>query len=117
MNAERAAMWLQAWDSQGTHRTATDGDTAGAEWLAREAAGFGARVAIEEFPLDRIDPVVCYLELSGSRIDGVPVFDAPSTDDSGIAGTLGSVGSNAEIGVAELSPQAVYTGEYRELRE
>ena len=30
----RAASWLAAWDSHGNHRTATDGDNAGAEWLA-----------------------------------------------------------------------------------
>jgi len=31
----RAATWLAAWDGQGTHRTGTQGDRAGAEWLAR----------------------------------------------------------------------------------
>ena len=36
--------WLAAWDSQGNHRTATDGDNAGAEWLAAEAAALGADV-------------------------------------------------------------------------
>src|SRR5690349_1868567 len=34
---DRAARWLAAWDSHGNHRTATDGDNAGAEWLADEA--------------------------------------------------------------------------------
>jgi hypothetical protein len=45
-----------------------------------------------------------------------PVFDAPATDAQGIAGRLGGVGSNAEIGVAELSPRAVYTGEFERIR-
>lgn len=117
MNSDRAATWLQAWDSQGTHRTATHGDTAGAEWLEREATALGAHVIVEAFALDRIDPIACYLELSGSRIDGVPMFDAPTSGPDGIAGTLGSITSDADIGVAELSPQAVYTGEYRALRE
>jgi hypothetical protein len=113
---QRAARWLAAWDGQGIHRTATAGDEAGAEWLAREAAALGAAVTIEEFALDRLDPVAAFLEIGGERIDGVPVFDAPATDAAGIAGRLGPVGGDAEIVVAELSPRAVYGGEYERLR-
>ncbi len=112
----RAAAWLQAWDASGTHRTGTAGDAAGAAWLAREAASLGAGVAIEEFALDRIDPIAAYLEVDGVRFDGVPVFDAPATGADGIAGTLGAVGSDATIAVAEQSPQAAYSGAYRALR-
>lgn len=106
-----AAEWLRAWDSQGLHRTGTDSDEAGAAWLAREAAALGADVASETFSLDRIDPVAAYVEIDGRRIDGVPVFDAPPTGPNGIGGAIG-----AEIGVAELTPQSVYSGEYRTLR-
>jgi len=53
----RAAAWLRAWDSQGIHRTATAGDQAGADWLIEEAAGLGAAPAVEEFALDRLDPI------------------------------------------------------------
>ena len=108
---DRPARWLQAWDSCGIHRTGTDGDHAGAAWLAREAAALGANVAVEDFMLDRIDPVAACLGIDGRRIEGVPVFDAPAGDADGITGKLG-----AAIGVAELSPQAVYSGEYRALR-
>ena len=72
----RAAAWLQAWDASGVHRTGTEADAAGAAWLAREAASLGAGATVEEFALDRIDPVAAYLELDGVRIDGVPVFDS-----------------------------------------
>lgn len=106
-----AADWLQAWDSQGLHRTGTDGDEAGAAWLAREAASPGASVSSETFSLDRIDPVDCYVEANGIRIDGVPVFDAPPTGPEGISGTIG-----VDIGVVQLSPHAAYSGEYRTLR-
>ncbi|HEX3882682.1 MAG TPA: hypothetical protein VHW66_08495 [Stellaceae bacterium] len=106
---DRAARWLQAWDGQGTHRTATEGDHAGAAWLAAEAAALGASPEFEEFTVDRLDPGPCFLEIDGARIDAIPAFDAPSTD--GVTGHLG-----AEIAVAELSPQAVYSGEYRTLR-
>jgi len=113
---QRATAWLQAWDASGTHRTGTDGDAAGAAWLAQAAASLGAGVTIEQFALDRIDPVAAYLEIDGVRFDGVPVFDAPSTSPDGIVGTLGTAGSPASIAVAELSPHAVYSGEYRTLR-
>ena len=112
----RAASWLAAWDSQGNHRTATDGDDAGAEWLAAEAASLGADVAIEEFAVERLDPVAAFLDIDGERIPAIPAFDAPSTDRDGIGGRLGPVGSDAEIAVAELPPQAVYSGEYERLR-
>lgn len=112
----RAASWLRAWDGSGTHRTGTAGDAAGAAWLAREAASLGAQVTIEEFALDRIDPVAAYLEVDGVRFDGVPVFDAPATGAGGIAGTLGAIGNDATIAVAAQSPHAVYSGEYRALR-
>jgi hypothetical protein len=116
----RAARWLAAWDGQGTHRTATVGDDAGAEWLAREAAALGVpgavRVAIEEFALDRLDPAEAFLEIAGERIAAVPAFDAPPTDASGVTGRLGLAGGAAEIVVAELSPRAVYSGEYAQLR-
>jgi hypothetical protein len=85
-------------------------------WLAREAASLGAEVTSEAFALDRIDPVETWLEVDGRRIDGVPVFDAPPTGPDGVAGTLGPAGSDAAIGVAALSPHAVYSGEYQALR-
>lgn len=112
----RAAGWLAAWDGQGTHRTGTAGDAAGAAWLAREATRLGAEARIEEFGLDRLDPFTAFVEIGGKRIDGVPVFDAPATDAAGVTGRLGRPGSDAEIAVAELSPHAVYSGEYERLR-
>jgi hypothetical protein len=107
---DRAAAWLQAWDGQGTHRTATAGDHAGAAWLVNEAAALGAKPEIEEFTLDRLDPGPCFLEFEGTRIDAVPAFDAPASNT--VEGRLGT-----EIAVAELSPQTVYSGEYRALRQ
>jgi hypothetical protein len=54
--------------------------------------------------------------MDGERIEAVPVFDAPATDAQGIVGRLGEIGSDAEIEVAELSPRAVYTGEFERIR-
>lgn len=114
--ASRAEAWLRAWDAQGIHRTGTDGDEAGAAWLEDEVARIGAQATSETFALDRIDPVHACLELDGARIDAVPVFDAPPTGAEGITGVLGEAGGDTEVGVAELSPLAVYTGEYHRLR-
>ena len=111
---QRAARWLQAWDSQGIHRTGTPGDEAGADWLLAEAAALGATPVLESFPFDRVDPVETRLEIDGIRIAGVPVFDAPTTD--GVTGTLGPAGSGAAIVAAALSPRVVYTQAWRDLR-
>jgi len=112
----RTAAWLRAWDSQGIHRTATAGDQAGANWLTREAASLGAAPVVEEFALDRLDPIDTYLEFDSVRIPGVPVFDAPATRGDGIADILGPVGAQTSIVVAELSPRGIYTPDYEELR-
>src|SRR5215213_5480888 len=112
----RTANWLAAWDSHGNHRTGTEGDTAGAEFLAAEAASLGADVGIEEFAVERLDPIAAFLEVGDERIPAIPAFDAPATDSEGISSRLGPVGSDAEIAVAELPPQSVYSGEYERLR-
>ena len=112
----QAIAWLSAWDSQGTHRTGTVGDEAGADWLAREASRLGATPATEEFVLERFDPSDAYLEFADARIPGVPLFDAPATTADGISGTLGAIGSSAAIAVAELSPVSVHTADYEEVR-
>jgi hypothetical protein len=112
----RAASWLAMWDSHGNHRTATEGDGAGAEWLASEAALLGGDVTVEEFPVERLDPIAAYLDIGGEHIPAIPAFDAPPTDRGGIGGRLGPVGSDAEIAVAELPPHSVYSGEYERLR-
>jgi hypothetical protein len=112
----RAVAWLTAWDWQGVHRTGTVGDEASALWLAREAAGLGAKVTTETFELDRLEPIACYLELDGERISAVPAFDAPPTDQEGLTGSLSLRGDDDAILVARLSPQSVYTGEYDKLR-
>ena len=107
----RAAAWLAAWDSHGVHRTATKGDESGADWLITEAVGLGAAPTTEEFVLDRLDPVEAFLECGAGRIPGVPVFDAPTTPEGGIAGTLGR-----DIAVVELSPRNVYDPAYEKMR-
>ena len=130
----RAESWLLAWDSQGTHRTGTPGDHAGADWLAAEVAALGATPVVESFALDRLDPVEAWVAVDGTRIEATPVFDSPGwlpecapecAPESApecppeypfshdiLTAPLGPHG----IEVTTLSPQAVYTEAYRAMR-
>src|SRR4051812_40690281 len=67
----RVGAVVQAYDSQGDHRTATEGDVAAANWLADETRKAGAEAALEFFDLSRVDPRTCYLNSQSRRIEGV----------------------------------------------
>jgi hypothetical protein len=101
---ERLAKVVAAYDVQGNHRTGTPVDNASAEWLARQVQEMGVKAELEPFPLTRVDPRSCYLRVADRRIEGIPLFDAAFTDGDGVRGTLGPLGSEAEIGLAETEP-------------
>jgi hypothetical protein len=101
---ERLAEVVSAYDAQGNHRTGTPVDNASGEWLARQVEDMGAKAELEGFSLSRVDPRSCYLRIADRRIEGVPLFDAAFTDSNGVRGTLGPLGSDAEIGLAETEP-------------
>ena len=103
---DRAAEWLQAWDSQGFHRTATEGDEAGADWLTAEAERMGAQVDNELFALDRVEQVEASVVVDGIPVEGLKMFDSPDTDPGG----------TDSVHVVELAPPAVYGREFRDLR-
>lgn len=105
----RAAAWLQAWDSQGYHRTATPGDEAGADWLRAAAE---TELRDEVFSLDRLDPLDAFVDIDGVRVHGEPMFDAPDTPEGGVTGRHGR-----DVAIHELSPQAVYGAEFRAMRQ
>jgi len=118
---EAAARWLQAWDSQGPHRTATPGDEAGAEWLAAEARALGADPTFESFALDRIDTTAAFVEINGERIPGEKMFDAPDTADGRVM-ALATVGpgldapADGDVHIIELPPAAVYSPDFARFR-
>lgn len=113
----RARGWLQAWDSQGVHRTATAGDEAGATWLEREAAAIaGPLVKSEVFDFERIDTLEAYLEFEGERIVGEVFRDGPSTPDGGVKGRAGEPTAGTPIAVLPLMPTAVYGAEFAQMR-
>ena len=101
--SQRIGRIIGEYDAQGWHRTGTTVDHDSARWLADLVSETGAEVSLEPFELSRIDPVECYLEVGGDHIPGLPMFDGAFTDAEGIRGTLGPVGSSAEIGVGVVS--------------
>ena len=107
---QRIADVLAAYDAQGNHRTGTSADNASAEWLARQVQQSGAEPDLEPFALNRVDPQSCHLRIADRRIDGVPLFDANFTDEEGVRGRLGPLGSDVEIGLAETQPLGVTQG-------
>jgi hypothetical protein len=117
---QRVARVIQAYDAQGNHRTGTEVDKKSAEWLAREVRALGAEPTLEPFTLSRIDPQSCYLRVAGRRVEGVPLFDAGFTTEEGVHGKLGSLGSDAEIGLAESEPARLSetgTEQWNEIQE
>jgi hypothetical protein len=100
----RVAALVQAYDNQGDHRTATEGDIAAANWFLGEARKAGAEGTLESFELSRIEPRTCYVNVNNRRIEGVPLFDATFTDEIGVSGRVGPLGSEAEIGLTESEP-------------
>ena len=113
---QRVSRWIEAYDRQGIHRTGTVGDSHSAGWLAGEARKFGVQPALESFALNRVDPLDCFVELAAKRIEGVPLFDSAFTDAAGVRGKLGGFGSEAEIGLIELPPNAEYGPDYETMR-
>ncbi|MDP6493978.1 MAG: hypothetical protein QGI09_00835, partial [Dehalococcoidia bacterium] len=101
---ERVANYIRAYDAQGWHRTGTEIDLMSATWLAQQVNANGFEAHQETFDLSRITPVRNFLDVDGTKIDGLPLFDGSFTGDRGIQGKLGVLNSQAEIGLAEVSP-------------
>ena len=114
----RVARIVRDYDSQGDHRTGSDVDCASARWLVAQAHDLGANATLEEFGMQRVDPLSCFVRIGDRRVEGVPLFDAGFTDAQGIAGTLGPLGSPARIAVETLdTSMAAPSGGPRPLRE
>lgn len=113
---QRIGSVIRAYEAQGFHRTGTAVDHASGEWLAGEVRALGLEPALEEFSLSRVDIVDASLTVNGRKIVGLPLFDGGFTAASGIEGTLGTLGSEAPIGFAELAPNAADAGALGEAR-
>ncbi len=113
---QRVARIIREYDQQGIHRTGTKVDEQSARWLARQARQCGATPSLEPFTLSRVDPRACYLQIGGRRIEGLPIFDGGFTDAGGVRGRIGPLEGEAEIGLAEATPNAEYVPAYAKMR-
>jgi hypothetical protein len=101
---------IRAYEEQGFHRTGTAVDQISGDWLAHEVRQIGLEPMREEFSLSRVDPVGASLVVNGRKIEGLPFFDGAFTSSAGIAGLLGSLNSDAAIGLAEIPPNGAEAG-------
>jgi len=106
----RVAQIVQAYSDQGVHRTATSVDERSANWLAREVSDARLTPVKEPFSINRVDVVECLVEVGSKQIAALPLFDGSFTSRDGIHGRLGADGSNAEIALLDLTPNAAGTG-------
>jgi hypothetical protein len=100
---------IQTYDRQGIHRTATIVDNASADWLRQLAAVAGGDAHLNSFSLRQVDIRAAYVEADGKRIEGVPLFDAGFTGETGIVGTLGSADSTADIALVTIDASGIGT--------
>lgn len=102
--AVRAGRVIREYASQGWHRTGTRTDRQSAHWLARQVQEIGLHPELEPFPLSRVQPRLCVIEIAGRQIEGLPLFDGRFTGQRGVRGTLGRAGTSAEVGLVQVSP-------------
>ena len=93
---------IKGWDAIDDHRTGTAGDRKTSDWLAERVMSTGLEPRREDFALSRWVLEHCALEVDGTEVEGVPLFDGGTTGPEGVVGglgVLGESGSNAGIGV------------------
>jgi hypothetical protein len=106
----RIARIVHEYEEQGFHRTGTAVDRRSGDWLCDEITRIGLSPSRESFSLSRIDPVDASLTVKDRRVEGLPLFDGALTGAAGVRGRVGSLGGNAEIGVAEAAPNTSAAG-------
>ena len=99
---ERIGHRIREYDSQGWHRTGTDVDLLSGRWLVQQIENIGIDPRLDPFVLQRVSPLQSRLEVDGDVIEGLPLFDGGFTNHKGIEGRLSPLGSQAQIGVAEV---------------
>jgi len=104
--AARIEQILRAWDSIEDHRTGSPGDRQTAEWLAAQLRAAGVAARLDGFPFRRRIVREAWLEVDGTRIDGLPCFDGGATGTP-IEAALTPLSSGSGIGVGVFSASAL----------
>ncbi|MDH3641657.1 MAG: M28 family metallopeptidase [Gammaproteobacteria bacterium] len=102
----RIAAVISEYSNQGIHRTGTEIDDQSAAWLLQSIEEIGAEATESSFVFQRLQPITNQLVLSATTITGVPLYDCQYTDEEGITGSIGELGSTADIGVSMSLPHA-----------
>lgn len=102
--SERVAEIIEEYSAQGFHRTGTAVDSQSGQWLADRIAELGVKPELEHFEFERVQPVDNNLTIGDQKFEGVPLYDCTYTDADGITGEVGTLGSNAEIGILQAPP-------------
>jgi hypothetical protein len=100
----RAADVIRKYSSEGLHRTATPVDRASADRLLGFVRDAGARPSLESFQLSRVDPVTCFVEIDGARIEGLSMFDGGFTGPEGVSGAIAPIERDGSIGLVQTPP-------------
>ena len=101
---QRIADIIRQYDAQGIHRTGTAPDNLSAEWLLNEITALGVEGNLDSFKFKRVQVHKASLEFGDIEIQGVPLYDCTYTTAAGLSGSLGEIGSDADIGVAMTLP-------------
>lgn len=96
---------IEEYAAQGIHRTGTDVDNAGADWLAEQIQALGVPATTSPFQLRKLTVNVATLTLGTRAIPGVPLYDCDFEQyPTVVTGRPGALGSDAEIGVTMAPP-------------
>jgi len=100
----RIADIIREYSAQGIHRTGTAVDTVSGAWLSDRMQDLGVASFMDPIELDRINVLLASFEVGGQTLEGVPLYDCAYTGVAGITGSIGELGSAADIGVIMLPP-------------
>ena len=102
--ADGIAADIEAWDAIGEHRTGTTGDRLTADWLRDSVRAAGVPPRRDDFPLSRWVLRRCAIEVDGTTIEGVPLFDGGTTGAEGVVGRLRPVADGRLMADGDGSP-------------
>lgn len=103
---DRIARIIRQYSEQGLHRTGTEGDLANAAWLSGYIQSFGLEPELDRFNFRRVRQLENAVTINGKAVEAVPLYDCTFTDGHGIAGRMGEIGSDVDIGVVTAFPSA-----------
>ena len=95
---------ISEYAEQGIHRTGTEVDHHSADWLIQKIESLGVAATDTAFEFQRLQPITTQLVIGDAVVSGVPLYDCHYTDAVGLTGSIGELGSNADIGVIMALP-------------